>query len=272
MNPAPSPAARLAARLAHPAIWRGGDCAPEPASVPTGFAALDAVLPGGGWPGAGLTEVLVARDGIGEIALVLPALAALQRARRDVVWIAPPYRPYAPALAAAGLDLARFHVVRCARPDDALWACEQALRAPECGAALAWLPARDERVLRRLQVAARDGRTLGLLWRRPGDPGGAIAAPLRLGLAPHDGAKPGLLAVHVLKRRGGALARPVVVELGDRSPLTVGSWQGRRRFPWPRIERGEPLSASVREWSLPHGRRVQSPQPHRRRTASSSDT
>ena len=54
----PSPAARLAARLAHPAGWRGGDCAPEPASVPTGFAALDAVLPGGGWPGAGLTEML----------------------------------------------------------------------------------------------------------------------------------------------------------------------------------------------------------------------
>ena len=269
--PAPSPAARLAARLAHPAIWRGGDCAPEPASVPTGFAALDAVLPGGGWPGAGLTEMLVARDGIGEIALVLPALAALQRARRDVVWIAPPYRPYAPALVAAGLDLARFHVVHCARPDDALWACEQALRAPECGAAFAWLATRDERVLRRLQVAARDGRTLGLLWRRPGDPGGAIAAPLRLGLAPHDGAKPDLLAVHVLKRRGGALARPVVVDL-DRSQLAVDSWQGRRRFPWPRIERGEPLSASVREWSLPHGRRVQSPQPHRRRTASSSDT
>ena len=272
MNPAPSPAARLAARLAHPAIWRGGDCAPEQASVPTGFAALDAVLPGGGWPGAGLAEVLVARDGIGEIALTLPALASLQRARRDVVWIAPPYRPYAPALVAAGLDLARFHVVHCARPDDALWACEQALRAPECGAAFAWLATRDERVLRRLQVAARDGRTLGVLWRRPGDRGGAIAAPLRLGLAPHDGAKPDLLAVHVLKRRGGAIGRPVLVELGDRSQASGGRCQGRRRFPWPRIERGEPSTANARESILPGNRRVQSPQPHRRRTASSPGT
>jgi cell division inhibitor SulA len=146
--------------------------------VPTGFAALDAVLPGGGWPGAGLTEMLVARDGIGEIALVLPALAALQRARRDVVWIAPPHRPYAPALAAAGIDLARFHVVRCSRPDDMLWACEQALRAPECGAVFAWLATRDERVLRRLQVAARDGRTLGAV-APSGDRGGAVAAPLQ---------------------------------------------------------------------------------------------
>ena len=81
---APSPAARLSARLAHPAVWRGSDCAPEPASVPTGFAALDAVLPGGGWPGAGLTEMLVARDGIGEIALVLPAVELYVMTRPDV--------------------------------------------------------------------------------------------------------------------------------------------------------------------------------------------
>lgn len=256
-----SPAARLAARLAHPAVWRGGDCAPEPASVPTGFAALDAVLPGGGWPGAGLTEMLVARDGIGEIALVLPALAALQRARRDVVWIAPPHRPYAPALAAAGIDLARFHVVRCARPDDALWACEQALRAPECGAAFAWLPTRDERVLRRLQVAARDGRTLGVLWRRPGDRGGAVAAPLRLGLAPHDEAHSRLLAVHVLKRRGGALARPVLVDLEARClvaplpPARPRPLPGAPRRPDPRTVAGH---EAVRSTPVRHRMRAAS--------------
>ena len=218
---APSAAAIVAARLSHAASWRGGDCAREPASLPTGFPALDAVLPGGGWPGAGLTEVLLAREGIGEIALMLPSLAALQRARRDVVWIAPPHRPYAPALAAAGIDLDRFHVVRCARPDDALWACEQALRAPECGAAFAWLCARDERVLRRLQVAARDGRTFGVLWRRPGERASAQAAPLRLGLAPHAGA-PSRLAVHVLKRRGGEVALPVMLDLDARCLVAPG--------------------------------------------------
>jgi hypothetical protein len=239
-----SPAARLAARLAHPAIWRGGDCAPEPASLPTGFPALDAALPGGGWPGAGLTEMLLARDGIGEIALMLPALGSLQRARRDIVWIAPPYRPCAPALAAAGLDLARFHVVRCARPDDALWACEQALRAPECGAVFAWLATRDERVLRRLQVAARDGRSFGTLWRRPGDRGGAASAPLRLGLAPHE--RGGLLAVHVLKRRGGALGHPVVVDLEARSVVAPGIAVRPRPLPAP-PRRPDPRTVAAHE-------------------------
>jgi hypothetical protein len=199
----------LATLLANPAIWRGGDCAPEPATLPSGFAALDAVLPGGGWPQGALTEVLLEREGIGELRLTLPALARVQAERRDVVWVAPPYRPYAPALAAAGLDLARFCVVRCREAKDALWAYEQALRAPECGAAFAWLAVHDERVLRRLQVAAREGRTWGVLWRRPGQRASATAAPLRLGLAPRGGQ----LAVHVLKRRGAELPQPVIVDV-----------------------------------------------------------
>ena len=106
------PPASLAALLSHPAIWRGGDCAPEPAALATGFAALDAVLPGRGWPGAALTEIAIAREGIGELSLMLPALARLTRERRDIVWVAPPHLPYAPALVAAGVDPARLVIVR----------------------------------------------------------------------------------------------------------------------------------------------------------------
>ena len=197
----------LAALLAHPAIWRGDDVAPEPAAVPSGYAALDAVLPGRGWPQGALTEVVLEREGIGEIRLTLPALARVQAGGRDVVWIAPPHRPYAPALVQGGLDLARLVVVRCTAPQDALWAFEQSLRAPECGAAFAWLGTQDERVLRRLQVAAREGRTWGALWRRPGVRGGAIAAPLRLALSRQEGR----LAVRVLKRRGAELLQPVLL-------------------------------------------------------------
>jgi hypothetical protein len=201
-------AAALATLLANPAIWRGDDVAPEPAAVPSGFAALDAALPGRGWPQGALTELLVEREGIGEIRLTLPGLAHLQAQRRDIVWIAPPHKPYAPALAAAGIDFARLFIVACRTPQDALWAFEQSLRAPECGAAFAWLATHDERVLRRLQVAARDGRTWGALWRRPGQRGSATAAPLRLALSRQDGK----LAVRVLKRRGAELMQPILLE------------------------------------------------------------
>lgn len=212
--------AALATLLEHPAIWRGDDVAPEPAAVPSGYATLDAALPGRGWPQGALTELLVEREGIGEIRLTLPGLAHVQARGRDVVWIAPPYRPYAPALTASGIDLARLVIVACRTPQDALWAFEQALRAPECGAAFAWLSTHDERALRRLQVAAREGRTWGALWRRPGQRGSATAAPLRLALAPQDG----LLAVRVLKRRGAELPQPVLIDVGNgRAEPPVGS-------------------------------------------------
>ena len=203
MNPA------LARLLSHPAIWRGDDCASEPASVATGFNDLDAALPGGGWPRGALTELLLEREGIGELRLTLPALARLQAEGRSIVWVTPPYRPYAPALAAAGLDPARLIIVRGCTKAEASWAYEQALRAPECGAAFAWMHTHDERVLRRLQMAAREGRTWGVLWRRPGQRASATAAPLRLALAPSQGR----LAVRVLKRRGAELAAPIVLDL-----------------------------------------------------------
>ena len=209
----------FAALLSHPAIWRGDDCAPEPQALSSGFPALDAALPGRGWPQGALTEILLEREGIGEIRLTLPALVRVQAQGRDVVWIAPPHKPYAPALTVAGLDLARLYVVQCREPKDALWAFEQALRAPECGAAFAWLPTHDERALRRLQVAAREGRTWGVLWRRPGQRGSATAAPLRLALSPHAGPHLGTqlssLAVHVLKRRGAELPLPVLIDVDD---------------------------------------------------------
>jgi hypothetical protein len=196
--------------LAHPAIWRGGGCAPEPAATPTGFAPLDAVLPGGGWPQAALTEMLLACEGIGEIRLTLPGLARLQAEGRDIVWISPPYLPYAPALAAGGLDLARLILVHARTTRDALWAFEQALRAPECGTAFFW-PAGplDDRAGRRLQVAAREGNSWGVVWQRPGQHGAVTAAPLRLALAPAARQ----LAVRVVKRRGGAVAQPVLLDL-----------------------------------------------------------
>lgn len=246
-KPLPSP---LAALLGNPAIWRGGDCAPEPAALASGFAALDALLPGGGWPQAALTEIALAREGIGEIAFTLPALVRVQSGGRDVVWIEPPHRPNAPGLIAAGLDLARLLVVRCHDARDQLWAYEQALRAPECGAAFAWLAVHDDRVLRRLAVAAREGRTWGVLWRRPGQRASAMAAPLRLALCPRDGK----LAVHVVKRRGGDVAQPILLDVTARALPYVPA----RALPDARTSAG---------YAIAHESHAQAPSARRRRAA-----
>ena len=81
-------------------LWRAHQVAAASTDAParsTGFAALDAVLPGGGWPGNALTELLLDAPGAGELRLLAPGLAA---ATAPVLWVAPPLVPYAPALTA----------------------------------------------------------------------------------------------------------------------------------------------------------------------------
>lgn len=174
--------AQLARLLEHPAIWRGRSAA-RPEGLATGFATLDACLPDKGWPRAGLIEILVPRFGSGELYLLLPALAALTRARcaRWCVWVAPPLMPFAPALAAEGVALDRVAVVSGGRP---LWAFEQALRSGACDAVLAWAPGGRAREIRRLQLAAERGRTLGVLFRPRRAAREGSAAVLRLALEP----------------------------------------------------------------------------------------
>jgi cell division inhibitor SulA/protein ImuA len=204
------PTVPLSALLARPDIRRGGVLARvATASVPTGFAALDAELPGGGWPTGCLTELLPAHEGIGELRVLGPALAALSRRDRQLAWIAPPHLPYAPALDAAGIALTQLLIVRTAAARDTLWAAEQALVSAACGAVLVWPGAVKYIELRRLQLAAEKARALAVLFRPPQAAGDASPAALRIALATAAGA----LAVRILKRRGAVCERPVIVDL-----------------------------------------------------------
>ena len=202
--------AALESVLQHLGVWRGNQCAQTAeAALPTGFAALDEVLPGGGWPRGALTEVLLARQGIGELRLLTPAMARLSETDGWLAWVAPPYVPYAAALAAAGIDLKRLVVAKPQSEADAWWTAEQALRSGACGALLAWLRAADERRMRRLQLAAETGHTWGVLFRHARAAQDRSPAALRLLLEPSAEG----LAVTILKRRGGPVTQPVVVAL-----------------------------------------------------------
>ena len=192
--------------LRDPRLWRGQDNPPPPPSRhATGFTALDNALPAGGWPEASLVEILFSADGLGELSLLLPTLAALSTDDRPVLVIAPPYRVYAPAWQAAGLQLSKLHVLD-ANPKDALWAMEQALRAGCCGAVLGWPMQADDNSLRRLQVAAETGQTPGFAFRPMGAFTNPSPAALRLSLRGTD-SHPEL---RILKCRGALPpARPI---------------------------------------------------------------
>jgi hypothetical protein len=185
-------------------VWKGRPVAP-PASVhPTGLAALDAVLPTGGWPESALSEILLAKDGVGELQLVLPTLARLSAAGERIVLVAPPHA-VSPCLAERRGGFASA-LGGPGRERDALWAVEQCLRSGSCGAVLCWPRKADDRALRRLQVAAETGQTLAFAWRALSEAINASPAALRLVVE----AKPA--RVRVLKCRGG-LAHPTPIAL-----------------------------------------------------------
>jgi cell division inhibitor SulA/protein ImuA len=228
-----------------PGVWRGGELERSPLEVePTGHAALDRELPGGGWPLATLTEVLHDAVGIGEVAFLCGALARASREGRLIAWIGAPHLPYAPALAAAGLALERCVVIEPAHREDALWAAEQSLRSGACGAVLLWLASalpREHRAqageyawLRRLHMAAQAGRCMAVLYRSTAVENGATPAHLRVALS----AAPGALEVRIPKRRGPPLAAPIRIELAQR-PRTAPR-QTTQTVPQPSLVRADP--------------------------------
>ncbi len=193
---------QLSELLAHPSVWRGRSRAAME-TLPTGFAALDAGLPGGGWPRHGLVEILTPGPGVGELYLLLPALAALSRAQpaRWCTWVSPPHEPFAPALAAHGVVADRMLVVRTHLP---LWAQEQALKSGACAAALVWLTRASPKAIRRLQLAAEQGRALGVLYRSQRHADEASPAMLRVLLEPNTSPGKCGARVRLIKSRGGS--------------------------------------------------------------------
>jgi protein ImuA len=202
--------------LLHPALWLGHQLGRQAdAAVPSGFAALDAHLPGGGWPRRALTELLLPHPGLGEIRLLGAGLAAIQRAGRLVMLFDPPADLSSWALVQLGLDVAQLLVIstrsRLIPGSDTLWALEQALKSGHVGAVLAWLPPRlrTER-LRRLQLAAQVHDGPAFVFREMAAAQRPTAAPLRLALRAAGADR---LAVRVLKRRGPPLEAPLHLEL-----------------------------------------------------------
>jgi protein ImuA len=189
-------------------VWRADQLGNAQAGVvATGFDALDAVLPGGGWPLGSLTEILQARPGQHVWQLLLPALVQqLQQAPGPVVLVAPPWLPFMPYLQGQGVPASRLLLVQPERGAGALWAGEQALSCADVCAVLAWLPQARSAELRRLQLAAQQQGRLLFVFRDASAERDASPARLRLQVAGTD-----TLRVQVLKRRGPPVAGPLLL-------------------------------------------------------------
>lgn len=184
-------------------LWRGKSRESVVPAQSTGHEALNRALPGGGWPDAALSELLIAAPGIGELRLLWPTLASLTAKGERVVLVDPPYVPFPHAWLMASINLRHLSIIK-ATGKQALWAAEQCLRSGCCGAVLCWPHKADDRALRRLQVAAETGRTLAFAYRPLSEAVNSSPAALRIAV---EGAPAQL---RILKCRGGiAPAQPI---------------------------------------------------------------
>jgi len=244
MPPIPAPACAESAPPAWPAgLWRADqlDSTPGP-TCPSGHTALDAELPGGGWPQGLLTELLLAEPGPGEWRLLAPVLQRLTQGGpgepgRAVVCIGrpEPWRAYGPGLDALGLALPRLIWVDTTDEAEGAWATEQALRSGAAAAVLWWAWSGAPRPinhpdtprpngltqqgrlgmhLRRLHLAAQARPVL--LWVLRPLSAAAQSSPAALRLACRvEAQRPGQLQLELLKRRGPPLAEPLTLALGS---------------------------------------------------------
>jgi hypothetical protein len=198
--------------LQNPRLWRGRDQTDTGQGIPSGYPKLDRHLPGGGWPPHALTEILLEHYGMGELQLLMPALARLSKPQdhelpdeaRWIAWIAPPFQPYPPALLQWGINLSRVLIVVPKQENETLWSAEQALSSGNCAAVLMWLNTLNDYSSRRLQLAAEEGRSWAIAFRPLKALSLSTAAALRIQII--SGEKGTDLGI--LKSRGG---RPVVL-------------------------------------------------------------
>ncbi|SPR99711.1 translesion DNA synthesis-associated protein ImuA [Cupriavidus taiwanensis] len=249
----------------YPGLWRAGQLgrAGGAAVCPTGYDALSAELPGGGWPAGGLTELLTTQGGAGEMRLLLPALRTLAGAGRRIALVAPPYLPNAMGLAAAGLPARQCYWVRApaeaaraAQQADMLWAAEQVLRSQAFGGVLVWLPAARPEALRRLQVLAQAGDAVAWALRPAAALRESSPAVLRLLLAPLPG---NMLSITFHKRRGPVRDTPLLLRLDGMAaatraaawPVPAGATAGAPPGPEPLAQSSQLSSDAVLDRGAP---------------------
>ena len=100
--------------------WQGLSKRAPQRSIATGEKYIDSLLHGG-WPSASLIELIPRRHGVGELSLLLPTIGEYCRNDHLSVWLNPPFQPYAPTLAAAGIPLQKVLVVQSRSHQEWLW-------------------------------------------------------------------------------------------------------------------------------------------------------
>lgn len=216
-----------------PHVWRGRELAQaQERTIATGHEALDAQLPGRGWPVGCLIEVLQAQPHQHAWQLVSSGLAQCAGEQPGpMVLVNPPYEPFGPGLQGQGLRPEQMLCVRSGKSPACLWAAEQALRCADVCAVLAWLPQARTEELRRLHLCAQQHDKLLFVFRGAQARSHSSPARLRLLVAGVD-----RMEVRILKRRGPPLLQALELSARPQRLAALLSARKARRQVLPGLD------------------------------------
>lgn len=163
----------------------------------TGYPELDEWLQGG-MPEKGVLDIHT-DIGIGEIRLFLPYLQARQEQhQRLLVFVAPPLDINGEMLVETGFDLSKVLIIKPQTQQEALWAAEQCLKSGCCHTLLSWISHLEIHQVKRLQLAAKQGSAVQLIFRQQQQHG--VSLPVTMGMSLQS--RPEGLTIKVNKRIG----------------------------------------------------------------------
>jgi protein ImuA len=189
-------------------LWRGShakrNIINHQKSINTGYKSINKQLHSNGWPLGTTNEFGIMQHGIGELRLLIPALREAQEVsqQKQIILVAPPYTPFAPALVKEGLELGSLTIIKTRTLKDSLWATEQSLIANCCAAVICWTGTHkiNNHDLRRLQLAAEKTRSWSVLFRHSNCLEESSVSGLRIQLNSNSYSK---LELNILKQPQG---------------------------------------------------------------------
>lgn len=208
-------------------IWRGREASGPVSVSASGWPELDQRL-GGGLPASGIVSIQ-SKLGIGELRLFLPFWS---QGERLVVFIGAPYPLDAESLQGADLALSRVLILTPKTDKEALWAAEQCLKSGACQSVALWQARLSLAQARRLQLAAREGKSTQCLFLGPSVSAEGLPVDLALVLSPH----PSGINIEVPKRKQGWALPRFTLDMNEAWPELTD----RVRSPGGAVATGRP--------------------------------
>ena len=136
----------------------------------TGLPQLDDALPGGGWPCAGLVDIVSIKFFEGVMPFLMPLMSEETHLDNKIILFDPPYVPYHESISNKGID---FNNIIIVKPNNSIKnrkniiydLFKQGLDLDDCNVVIMWADRLSFQISRQFNLIAKSNNTLAIIIR-----------------------------------------------------------------------------------------------------------